>query len=235
MDPALKESMARYYDELATEYDEFYLQGRLPGATIDPTRTTIDKGQFRREVQALIDLVGRYCRGAILDAPCGTGFWLSAYAKNASAVTLIDQSPNMLSEARRKARAQDIEQRCTFRQGDILAGDWAGQSFDTILTGFFLSHVDSEGDRLFFDAVRRSLLPGGSLIALDSSWTKKRQSRYAKEGRQVRRRTDRSEHPIYKRYLSPDDVKGFAKQYDLTTEVLHFDDAFIAFTARLPT
>lgn len=130
MDSALKDSMFRYYDERAPEYDAFYLQGVAPGTTIDPS-------QYRVEVQTLLDLVGRHCAGAILDVPCGTGFWMSAYGKRASTVTLIDQSSRMLAESRRKSHAHGIEPRCTFRQEDVLACQWADQQFDTILTGFF--------------------------------------------------------------------------------------------------
>lgn len=101
--------------------------------------------------------------------------------------------------------------------------------------GLFLSHIDEEGDRRFFDGVRRALLPGGTLIVLDSSWSTERQPRHAKEGRQIRRLKDGTEHAIYKRYLSADDVEDFAKLYALTVEVLHCDDAFIAFTARPAT
>ncbi|MCY3556839.1 MAG: class I SAM-dependent methyltransferase [Gemmatimonadetes bacterium] len=193
MDPRLRQSMNAYYNERAAEFDEIYTLGKPPGSVTDPEL-------YKEEARSLGDLVREHCRGSVLDIPCGTGYWLQFYATNCSAITLVDQSENMLEEGREKARAQGVEPNTRFVKADALDVSLEDRSFDSVLVGFFLSHVtDSQIDR-FFHSLRNALKPGGRVVILDSSWTRYRGSR-PKEGTTVRTLNDGRQFEIYKRYF----------------------------------
>jgi ubiquinone/menaquinone biosynthesis C-methylase UbiE len=224
MDEQLKHSMCAYYDARAFEYDELYA-GRIPGTRVDAT-------VYQADAQALRRVVADCCSGALLDAPCGTAFWLSAYAPNVTAVTLIDQSPRMLGQAWERAKAYGIDARCSFEQQDLLELRWADERFDTLLVGFFLSHVELPEEQRFFDGARRALASSkGHLVVLDSSWTDERASTRRKAGRQRRKLSDGREFDIYKSYFDDGDVRRMAEQYGLNARVEYKGPAFMAFSA----
>ncbi len=193
MDPRLRQSMNEYYNERAVEFDEIYTLGRPPGTFTDPEL-------YKEEARSLGNLVREHCRGSILDIPCGTGYWLQFYAANCSAITLVDQSENMLGEGREKARAHGVEPITRFMKTDALEVSLADRSFDSVLVGFFLSHVTDSQMDLLFQKLRNALKPGGRVLIMDSSWTRYRGSR-SKEGTTVRTLNDGRQFEIYKRYF----------------------------------
>ena len=108
MNPDLRESTFRYYDERAPEYDEIYTLGKGSTSISDPSA-------YIGEVGILSGLVARFCQGRLLDLPCGTGFWLPHYAARCVSTTMLDQSPGgawYLAELVRLAcadKAEDFE------------------------------------------------------------------------------------------------------------------------------
>src|SRR4029453_6476731 len=113
MDPDLRHSTLRYYDERASEYEEAYVLGTGTASIPDPE-------VFRREASILTGLVERFGRRRLIDLACGTGYWLPYYAGHCSSITLIDQAPRMLEECRKKIASLDAPDRITIVQDDVL-------------------------------------------------------------------------------------------------------------------
>ena len=208
MDPRLRQSMNEYYDERAAEFDEIYTLGKPPGKVTDPEL-------YKEEARSLGKLVRDNCRGSVLDIPCGTGYWLQFYAANCSAITLVDQSENMLREGREKARESGVEATTEFVRADALEVSLDKRAFDSALVGFFLSHVTDAQMDLFFRKLRNALKPGGRVLILDSNWTRYRGSR-PREGTTLRTLNDGRQFEIYKRYFEGAD-------FDRMSEVCEMD------------
>ena len=225
MNPSLRQSMNAYYDERAAEFDEIYTLGKPPGTVTDPEL-------YKEEARSLGKLVGDQCRDSILDIPCGTGYWLQFYAANCSAITLVDQSENMLREGREKAREHGVESITTFLEADALEVSLEDRSFDTVLVGFFLSHVtDSQIDR-FFHKVRNIMKPDGRMLILDSSWTRYRGSR-PKEGTTLRTLNDGRKFEIYKRYFEGTDFDQMSETCGMDFTVRHDGKLYLGVTGTL--
>jgi ubiquinone/menaquinone biosynthesis C-methylase UbiE len=136
MGPDLRDSMHRYYDARASEYEEAYVLGTGTASITDPD-------VFRREVSVLAGIVERFGRGRLVDLACGTGYWLPFYAPRCSAVTLIDQAPRM--------------ERMEIVQGDVLEHPFDRRAYDSALVGFLLSHLTDAQEQLLFERLRTTL------------------------------------------------------------------------------
>src|SRR4030095_2114702 len=124
MDPDLRDSMLRYYDERASEYEEAYVLGTGTASISDPE-------VFRREASLLAGIVEHFARGRLVDLACGTGYWLPHYVAGCSSITLIDQAPRMLQECRKKIASLDAPDRVTIVQDDVLEHSFRPRAFDS--------------------------------------------------------------------------------------------------------
>ena len=213
--------MLAYYDERAPEYDEAYTLGTGTSSIADPE-------VFKAEARVLAGVVQRIARGRILDLACGTGYWLPHYAAKCPAITLFDQSERMLAESRARAARLGILDRCVFRQGDFFDQHFERAAYDTVLVGFFLSHLTEAQEPLLFDAIRAMLAPEGRMLLLDSAWSAERAKFNAKAERQPRRLNDGTSFEIYKRYCDRSDVSRWAREYPMELRIEYFGTAFYA-------
>ena len=225
MDSRLRQSMNAYYDERAAEFDEIYTLGKPPGTVTDPEL-------YKEEARSLGELVGDHCHGSILDIPCGTGYWLQFYAPNCSAITLVDQSENMLREGREKATDQGVGTITEFIRADALKVPLEDRSFDTVLVGFFLSHVTDSQIALFFNTLRNIMKPDGRVLILDSNWTRYRGSR-PKEGTTMRTLNDGRKYEIYKRYFEEADFDRMSDTCGMDFTVRHDGKLYLGVTGTL--
>ncbi|MXY47771.1 MAG: class I SAM-dependent methyltransferase [Gemmatimonadetes bacterium] len=225
MDPRLRQSMNEYYNERAAEFDEIYTLGRPPGTVTDPEL-------YKEEARSLGHLVREHCRGSVLDIPCGTGYWLQFYAANCSAITLVDQSENMLGEGREKTRAHGVEPITRFVKTDALEVSLEDRSYDAVLVGFFLSHVTDSQIDLFLQRLRNALKPGGRVVILDSNWTRFRGSR-SKEGTTVRTLNDGRQYEIYKRYFEGADFVRMSDACEMDFTVQYEGKVYLAVTGTV--
>lgn len=223
MDRELRSSMLRYYDERAREYDEAYTKG-TGTSSLQPV-------VFTAESRDLPPIVSRAIYGRVLDLACGTAHWLPAYAAQCTHVTLVDQSPRMLAEARKRVEAAGIAGRCSFVCQDLFEFSAPRAAFDTVLAGFLLSHLAPDEEPAFFDILRAALDRGGRFLIMDSAWTPERATVNHKIERQPRALNDGTTFEIYKRYLDRDDVAGWSR-YGVETTIEHLGRAFIAVTGR---
>src|ERR1043166_8867731 len=136
MDAVLRNSMLRYYDERASEYEDAYVLGTGTSSISDPT-------VFQREAAVLGDIVERFAHGRLIDLACGTGYWLPRYAARCSNVTLVDQSARMLDECAKKIVSLELAGRCTMIRADVLDHSFEREAYDRALIGFLMSHLTS--------------------------------------------------------------------------------------------
>jgi ubiquinone/menaquinone biosynthesis C-methylase UbiE len=221
LDPELRRRMLAYYDERAPEYEEAYTLGTGTASITEPE-------VFTAEALLLAGIVGQIARGRIMDLACGTAYWLPHYAQNCSHMTLFDQSDNMLAEARGKATRLGVLDRCDFVLGDFFEQEFGEHTCDTVLVGFFLSHLSEVQETLLFDALRTMLKAGGRFLILDSSWSAERAKFNARVERQARELNDGTAFEIYKRYCDRDDISGWTHAYGVTLRIEHFGQAFYA-------
>jgi ubiquinone/menaquinone biosynthesis C-methylase UbiE len=213
--------MLAYYDERAPEYEEAFTLGTGTASIREPEL-------FKAEARLLAGVVAEIMRGRTMDLACGTAFWLPHYGRNCSRITLFDQSARMLAEARVKANQLGILDRCLFRQGDFFEQAFDGEAYDTVLVGFFLSHLSEAQESVLFDVLRTILAPAGRFLILDSAWSAARATVNAKVERQERRLNDGTAFEIYKRYCDRDDISRWARQYDVRLRIEQFGPAFYA-------
>ena len=226
MESDLRDSMHRYYDARASEYEEAYVLGTGTASMADPD-------VFRREVSVLAGIVERFGRGRFVDLACGTGYWLPFYAPHCSAITLVDQAPRMLDECRKKIAALDAAERIEIVQGDVLEHPLGQREYDSVLVGFLLSHLTDPQEQLLFDRLRTMLDDEGRFLILDSAWSLERARFNAKRERQQRRLNDGTTFDIYKRYIDGQDIVEWQTKYGVTTTIEHFGAAFLAVSGRV--
>jgi 2-polyprenyl-3-methyl-5-hydroxy-6-metoxy-1,4-benzoquinol methylase len=102
-----------------------------------------------------------------LDVGCGVGRWSLRQARRGARVTGVDLSRVMLDEARRRAAAGRLEDRCEFLQADV-ASLRLGRQFSLVTGVTVLQHIVD--DELWLSAWRRlatHLAPGGRLVLLE--------------------------------------------------------------------
>ncbi len=105
----------------------------------------------------------------VLDVGCGVGRWSRLLAAKGALVTGVDLSPTMIAQAQRRAAAEGVAARCSFRVQDLSKLEVDGQ-FDVVLGVTVLQHILDPG--LLHAAVRGMavrLAPGGRIILLEAA------------------------------------------------------------------
>lgn len=228
MDEHLRQSMRRYYDERAADYEEAYVRGLGTSSIADPDL-------FRREAVTLGAVVERVVHGRVVDLACGTAFWLPRYAARASRITLVDQSAPMLAESRAKVRALGLDERCAVREGDVLQVPLEAHRYDSALIGFLLSHLTDDEMTSLFARLRQALTPAGVFLILDSAWSPERAAVNQKVERQLRHLNDGTAFEIHKRYFDAADIGGWARAHGFRATTEYFGSAFFAITGTFVT
>lgn len=105
----------------------------------------------------------------VLDIGCGVGRWSRRLAARGARVTGIDLSPTMIEEARRRAEAGGVAERCRFLVQDCAHLDVEGP-FDLILSVTVLQHILDVGAlRAAVRGIARHLAPNGRLVILEAA------------------------------------------------------------------
>jgi 2-polyprenyl-3-methyl-5-hydroxy-6-metoxy-1,4-benzoquinol methylase len=105
----------------------------------------------------------------VLDVGCGVGRWSSILALRGAHVTGVDLSPTMINEARRRADANGVGDRCRFLVQDLTQLD-AGEQFDLVLGVTVLQHIlDAVSVREALQRMTAHLAPGGRMVLLEAA------------------------------------------------------------------
>ena len=100
-------------------------------------------GQDPRWRRTLIDAIDPRPGQRILDVATGTGLVAFGLARRGATVVGLDQSEQMLAEARRGAAAQaGLKERITFIQGEAEHLPFADEEFDALTFTYLLRYVD---------------------------------------------------------------------------------------------
>jgi demethylmenaquinone methyltransferase/2-methoxy-6-polyprenyl-1,4-benzoquinol methylase len=139
----------------------------------DSVNEATSLGQVRGWRKEVVWAAGIHPNDRVLDAFSGPG-GLSAEAVPqlgpAGRLVLVDLSPMMLHEARRRlgpilAAQGEYRPRVDFVAGDLLRGDLALGRFDAVLLGWGLRYVEDVPAALA--RMRTLVQPGGSLVVLE--------------------------------------------------------------------
>lgn len=117
--------------------------------------------ESRREVAAMVELLGLPAGARILDAPCGWGRHTRLFAEAGYAAFGIDLSPALLRRGRSRRRVRPFNAAAELRALPFAAG-----SFEAVLnvfTSLGIFHTDRDDVRMLREA-RRVLVPGGRLL-----------------------------------------------------------------------
>ena len=105
----------------------------------------------------------------VLDVGCGVGRWSRLLAARGATVTGVDISPTMITEARRRALAEGVADRCRFDVRDISALALEGE-FDMVLGVTVLQHVlDPIALRAALLGMRSRLAANGRIVLLEAA------------------------------------------------------------------
>ena len=195
MDPRLRQSMLRYYDERASEYEEAYVRGTGTASIPDPD-------VFRREAALLAGVVERFARGRIIDRrvrhrPLAAALCRTLFEHHASS---ISRAGCWTSAGRRPMhRVSPTDARSSRPTSSSRRSP--ERAYDCALVGFLLSHLTEEQERLVFEKLGRVLDVSGRFLILDSAWSPERARFNAKTERQERRLNDGTRFEVYKRYI----------------------------------
>jgi SAM-dependent methyltransferase len=102
----------------------------------------------------------------VLEAGCGVGAQTVTLARRSPDVrfTSVDVSPDSLAEARRRADRAGLTN-VEFRQADIFALPFDGESFDHVFVCFVLEHLSRPVEALRI--LGRLLRPGGTITVIE--------------------------------------------------------------------
>jgi ubiquinone/menaquinone biosynthesis C-methylase UbiE len=108
----------------------------------------------------------------VLDVGCGVGRWSSLLAQRGAQVTGMDLSPTMIDEARRRADANGVGERCRFLVQDLAQLD-AGEQFDLIVGVTVLQHIlEPLALRESVQRMSAHLAPQGRMVLLEAAPTR---------------------------------------------------------------
>lgn len=161
MDDLIAEQVA-YYRARAGEYDrELREKGRyasLGGGVAGPPQGEQDRQLLTIEAE----LIKRAPFGRALELAAGTGWWTQLLAANASTVTAVDASEEMLAFNRQRVGKRNVR----YIVADIF--NWTPPStYDLVFFAAWLSHVPRGRFDAFWETVRLSLAPGGQVYFVD--------------------------------------------------------------------
>jgi demethylmenaquinone methyltransferase/2-methoxy-6-polyprenyl-1,4-benzoquinol methylase len=175
---ARDQATAAYYEQRASEYDEWYLgEGHFASR---------ERPGWHKEVDEVVRLVEGLPLGRTLDVACGSGF-LTRHLQGF--VVGLDQSRAMVSLTQsRLSNGVAIV-------GDALSLPFADGAFTRVLTAHFYGHLPDNERAAFVSEARRV---ASEIVVVDSAL----RPGIAGEQWQTRVLNDGSEHRVFKRYLS---------------------------------
>jgi trans-aconitate methyltransferase len=156
---ALLADQMRYYEDRATEFEDcYYRRGLHDMGPEFNERWFREIADLEAAVQAL-PVTGR-----VLELACGTGLWTRFLASRADRLVAVDSSEEMI----RLNRERVNDSRVTYVRDDLF--EWrpgAGQVFEAIFIGFFLSHVPPDRLGRLWERLGSWLAPDGVVAFCD--------------------------------------------------------------------
>ncbi len=208
------EEMKEYYRQRAPEYDEwFYRKGRYDrGREADQTWFT--------EVQMVFQaLDSMNLKGDILEVASGTGIWTERLVKNATSVTSLDSSEEMIEKNKARVNSDLVK----YVVADFY--EWTpDRTYDAVAFSFWISHVPSSKLDEFASKVSLCLKPDGRVFFVDQqreSMSTAVDHTLNPRGVEVaeRKLNDGREFKIIKHFYSPVEIEECFKKNGIRVEV----------------
>jgi demethylmenaquinone methyltransferase/2-methoxy-6-polyprenyl-1,4-benzoquinol methylase len=146
-----------YYQLRAGEYDQWwYRQGRYDRGPAANTTWFNEADQIRAALEQAS------FTGHILELAPGTGIWTKILISEATTLTAIDASSEMISINKNRVKSP----RVSYLVANLF--NWEpDQHYDAVFFGFWLSHVPREKLPAFLQQVSRSLRTEGKVFFVD--------------------------------------------------------------------
>lgn len=197
VDGRILKQQIEYYRARATEYDEWFLRlGRYDRGEEHRKKWFAELEQVREALSAVLP------GGDVLELACGTGLWTSHLLPGSNRIVAVDASPEVLDICR--ARVTDT--RVEFVESDIFTWE-PTERFDFIFFGFWLSHVPMSRFDDFWNGLRKTLKPGGTVFFVDGLLTQEstavNHQALDRSGSSVRKLNDGREFEIVKIFHEP--------------------------------
>jgi demethylmenaquinone methyltransferase/2-methoxy-6-polyprenyl-1,4-benzoquinol methylase len=136
------------------------------GATYDRWSALLSLGQDPRWRRFLVSRVRAGPNDTVLDVATGTAaVAIELVRQTGCSVVGLDQSPEMLAEARRRVSAAGLAGRIELVEGTADALPFEDASFDGLTFTYLLRYVDEPGRTL--RELARVVRPGGSIASLE--------------------------------------------------------------------
>jgi SAM-dependent methyltransferase len=113
------------------------------------------QGGYRAVVRSVVDAARPRREEAVLEVGCGPGpvaRWLAGYVPLDEPLTAVDVNNYLLREAAALTRAEGLDHRITFEEGDAEALPFESDSFDVTLSFTVMEEVDA--DRMLAEMLR---------------------------------------------------------------------------------
>jgi len=151
-------AMRTYYDQRASEYDDWYL-------LVGRYARRADHAQWKADLRVLAERARAFGIGQLLEIACGTGWWTREFAPH-TRVTAVDFAPAMLNVARERQRSMSLG--ADFVRADAYHLPFRADSFDSCFAGCWMSHVPNARLSELLDGVRRVLKKGAPMMVIDT-------------------------------------------------------------------
>ena len=219
MNTGVQKDMLTYFEERAEEYDEVFA-GKGPAIHHYG-------GMYIKDIAQIAEVVAAFGGGHLIDIGCGTAYWAQHYAAGCEHITCLDQSANMLSQARARARELDLKQ-TDFVHADFFDIDLGSAVYDRALVSVLLSHLDRKQEDAFFERLKQTLKPGGRVLIVDSLWSPRRSKYRNKEGVEERVLKDGRKFKVFKRYMDQGGMARLLQSHAFAIKSLYVGDMMLA-------
>lgn len=153
-------NMMSYYAAKAFELDQYWNRDIYPH-----TRETQELFYERR---VLDEIASNFIRGVALDIACGSGHYMECYYNNCFAITLVDQSDEMLSICKNKIKAFHRSKKIITIKEDIFDLDLQTDFYDCTVLGYILGHLTHSMQNELMCKICTWLKPKARLFVVDS-------------------------------------------------------------------
>jgi ubiquinone/menaquinone biosynthesis C-methylase UbiE len=225
-DSEIIDSMRRYYDERAGEYDELYDNGGGPASISS-------QSAYLKDVIGVSEALTKSLHADVLDLACGTAYWLQYYHSQCDSITLVDQSPKMIEETRKRVCSLGVESKTTIIEDDVFSHKFAKNAFDCVMVGFLLSHLEDLDESRLFGMASHVLRPSGSLTIVDSVWSEERARTHKKNGTQIRILNDGREFRIHKHYFDRSAYQALGAKHGVRFDIVYYGRVFTVARATI--
>lgn len=226
MNASIQKDMLLYFDERAEEYDNFYA-GKGPAIQHYG-------GMYIKDLAQIGEAISNFGGKHLIDIACGTAYWTPFHASKCDEITCLDQSANMLSQAKTRIKDQNLKPP-NFIHANFFDIDLETNVFDRAFVSILLSHLSRDQEKTFFERLKQILQSGGELMVIDSLWNSRRSNYRKQESVEERGIKDGRKFKVFKRYMDQGGMARLLQSHSFTIKSLYVGDMLLAIRAVGPS